>query len=200
VLLCVPAPAMADAVAALRGLVHGSTVLADICSVKVRPLREMMNGYDGPVVGTHPLFGPEPAEGQPLRVAVTPGGGEGGAADRVEEWLSRIGFTPFRTTAKEHDQALALIQGLNFVTQLAYLATAADHPEIREFLTPSFQRRLDSARKMVIEDGEMFKAIFEANPFSQEAVRGFRSHLNLAAGGDVDLLLDKAGWWWRSSE
>jgi prephenate dehydrogenase len=166
----------------------------------------MLRGFAGAVVGTHPLFGPEPAAGQPLRVAVTPGRPDGGApgsadaAASMDEWLFRLGFEPFRTTAAEHDRALALIQGLNFVTQLAYLATAADHPEIREFVTPSFTRRLESARKMVSEDGEMFKAIFEANPFSQEAVRGFRSHLNLAAGGDVDLLLDKAGWWWRSSE
>jgi prephenate dehydrogenase len=50
---------------------------------------------------------------------------------------------------------------------------------------------------MLIQDKEMFCAMFEANPHAQEAVRAFRGMLNLAAGGDVDLLAERARWWWR---
>ena len=45
-------------------------ILCDVCSVKVNPLAQMLEAYDGPVVGTHPLFGPEPKPEDPLRVAV----------------------------------------------------------------------------------------------------------------------------------
>jgi prephenate dehydrogenase len=40
--------------------------------------------------------------------------------------------------------------------------------------------------------------MFEANPYSQDAVRHFRRFLNLAAAGDMDLLQDMAAWWWRA--
>lgn len=69
--------------------------------------------------------------------------------------------------------------------------------EVEKFLTPSFYRRLDAARKMLTEDSELFQNILEENPYSLEVIRHFRSFLNLAAAGELDLLQDKANWWWR---
>ena len=111
--------------------------------------------------------------------------------------MTLLGFDPFYTTADTHDAAVAQIQGLNFVTTLAYLATLAQQPEIEDFLTPSFRRRLDAAESLMNRDAEMFTGLFEANPYGQDAVRRFRNFLHVAAGGDVDLLVDHARWWWR---
>jgi prephenate dehydrogenase len=69
---------------------------------------------------------------------------------------------------------------------------------IDKFLTPSFQRRLDSAHKMLTEDTDLFETISESNPHLQETVRQFTSFLNIAAGGDLDLLAEHARWWWRN--
>ena len=51
---------------------------------------------------------------------------------------------------------------------------------------------------MLTKDAELFEGLFEANPFAQDAVRQYRSMLNIAAGGDVSVLVDRALWWWRS--
>ncbi len=51
---------------------------------------------------------------------------------------------------------------------------------------------------MITEDASLFTTMFEANPHSLEAVRMFRSYLNVAAGGDLELLSQKALWWWRT--
>lgn len=198
VLLAVPIQAMAEVLEALTPHLSPNQILADLCSVKVGPLERMLGAWSGPVVGTHPLFGPQPPEGERV-VAVTPGRSDEALA-AVEQWLACIGFTTFRATAHEHDKAMAFIQGLNFVTSTAYLSATAGMPGIERFITPSFRKRLDAACKMLTEDAGLFEAIFEANPYSQEAVRLFRSHLNVAAGGDVCLLAERANWWWRSEK
>jgi prephenate dehydrogenase len=199
VLLAVPAQAVTKVLAELGPLMPRHTILADICSVKVRPLEQMLEAHPGPVVGTHPLFGPKPAENEPARVAVCPGRGEE-AVRLVEELVAALGFTPFRASAHEHDRAMAYVQGLNFVSTVAYLATQAAHEGLSRFLTPSFTRRLDAAKKLILEDAELFKTLFEANPHSLEAVRAYRQYLNVAAGGDLDLLVERAKLWWTPSE
>jgi len=197
VLLAVPAPAMDEVLRLCAPHLSPETILADICSVKVQPLRLMRLHHRGPVVGTHPLFGQEP--GQEGRVALTPGRGDA-ELEMVAALLRKAGFEPFTTTAQDHDRAMAAVQGLNFVTTCAYLSSLAGDEKIRDFLTPSFVRRLDAARKMFTEDRTLFADLFEANPYSQDAVRLFRSHLNIAAGGDIDMLAQRAGWWWREQQ
>jgi prephenate dehydrogenase len=197
VLLAVPAEAVPEVADLAAGHMEGEQIMADICSVKVHPLQAMLKAWTGPVVGTHPLFGPEPAEDED-KVALVEGRGR--RTGDVREWLESLGFQPFETGAEEHDRAVAMVQGLNFVTTVSYLATLSHRPEIQDFVTPSFRRRLEAARKMLLSDSELFAGLFESNPHAQDAVRAFRSMLNLAAGGDVDLLADRARWWWRGED
>ncbi len=195
VLLAVPAAAVAEVARLCAAAMGPEQIMADICSVKVRPLAEMLAAHSGPVVGTHPLFGPDPAP-DATRVAVVPGRGEA-AARAVADLMARLGFTPFAATAEEHDRAVADIQGLNFITSVAYLATLAHRPELAAFITPSFRRRLDAARKMLTEDSALFAGLMDANPYTQDSVRAYRAMLNIAAGGDIELLCERADWWWH---
>lgn len=199
VLLAVPIAVFEPVVAAVVPHLGPEQILADLCSVKVKPLEQMLAAHAGPVVGTHPLFGPLPPPEQAgqLRVAVCPGRDQASAA-AVALWLADLDLVPFTVSAEEHDQAMAYIQGLNFVTSACYFAATAGQPGVERFLTPSYRRRMAAAEKMLTEDASMFEAIFEANPYSQEAVRVFRSFLNLAAGGDVNLLIDRASGWWKT--
>lgn len=197
-LLCVPAAVMGAVIARITPYLHPDAVLADITSVKMRPMEEMEKAWPGPVVGTHPLFGPRPLPDMELPVTITPGNH---AAERdivlVEEMFLRMGCRPFRSTAALHDEAMAAIQGLNFISSVAYFATFAGREDLLPFITPSFRRRQESARKLLTEDAELFEGLVEANPFSQEAVRRFRRFLSLAAAGDISLLAERAKWWWR---
>lgn len=197
VVLCIPAGALPETLHKLVPHLDGSQILMDITSVKLRPLEQMEAAYAGPVVGTHPLFGPKPQESD-LRVCVTPGRrAEEAHVALVEQLFRDMGCATFRSTAEEHDRAAAAIQGLNFITSAAYFATLANREELLPYLTPSFRRRLEASRKMLTEDAALFEWLFEANPLSQEAVRRYRSFLNVAAGGDINVLVEQAGWWWE---
>lgn len=117
--------------------------------------------------------------------------------DLTEGFFTALGCRTFQTTAEKHDQAMARIQNMNFITNLAYFALLAGQEDLLPFLTPSFRRRRNAARKMLTEDAQLFAGLFEANPHSHEAVRQYRQMLNLAAAGDIDLLCRRAQWWWR---
>lgn len=197
-LISVPVTATRAVAERLAPFMPQGCILCDVCSVKVNPLAQMLAAYAGPVVGTHPLFGPVIPEGFDPRVAIAPGRGDH-APEAVADVFARAGFSPFASTAEEHDRAMAVVQGLNFITTTAYLAAARQTPGIEKFRTPSFERRLEAARKMLTQDRELFQLISEDNPFLQETVRQFTAYLDLAAGGDLDLLSARASWWWRDT-
>ncbi|MDR2574785.1 MAG: prephenate dehydrogenase [Desulfovibrio sp.] len=197
-ILCVPAAVFEETVRSVCPYLPPKAVLCDITSVKEIPLLQMEKHWSGPVVGTHPLFGPAPLEAEDKTVAIVPGrGAKTEHLALVREFFLAIGCHVFETTAREHDQAVARIQGMNFITTLAYFALLADKDEILPFITPSFRRRMEAARKMLTEDAELFTGIFNANPHSLEAIRQYRQILNLAASGDVELLCERAKRWWR---
>ncbi|WP_147822545.1 prephenate dehydrogenase/arogenate dehydrogenase family protein [Salidesulfovibrio onnuriiensis] len=198
-LLCVPVTAMDHVLDLTVPHLRKDAVLADVGSVKELPLRAMLRACKGPVVGTHPLFGPVIPEGFTPRVAVVPGReSDTEAANRVARLFDAAGFHSFLTTAGEHDKAVAFIQGLNFTTTAAFLAAAGRVEGIENYVTPSFNRRLDAARKMLTTDSELFGTISDANPYLQETARQFMSLFSLAAGGELDLLASLAQWWWRN--
>ncbi|WP_419785222.1 prephenate dehydrogenase/arogenate dehydrogenase family protein [Pseudodesulfovibrio sp.] len=198
-LLCVPVTAMDAVLDKVTPLISDRTILCDVGSVKMLPMKAMRRRHDGPVVGTHPLFGPVIPENFTPKVALAAGRpADRSAAVRVASLFEACGYACFETTAEEHDRAMAIIQGLNFTSTVAFLAAARDVEHIENFVTPSFMRRLESARKMLTMDSELFEIISEANPFLQETNRKFLSYLSLAAGGDLDLLADRAQWWWHN--
>ena len=199
-ILSVPAQAMPDALAQLVPFIPQGAIVADVGSVKTYPIETMTRLYPGPVVGTHPLFGPIPPQDETPRVAICPGRpGDESAAQAIEHYFTQLGFAPFRTTAAEHDRAMAYIQGLNFVTTVAYLATGSPD-DLTPYLTPSFKRRLAAAKKLIREDSKLFRLIYEANPHSLELVRLYRNYLNVAAGGDLEVLVERAKTWWTDDE
>ncbi len=198
VLLCVPAHAMKDVLIHMTPHMPKECILADITSVKVQALATMQKYWQGAVVGTHPLFGNKPQRGSDLGVTIVPA--QGTAEEHVlfvENIFTALGCRVFRSTAEQHDKAMAAIQNLNFITSLAYFAALAQDENLLPFLTPSFKRRQDAAHKLLTEDAALFAGLYEANPYSQQLVRRYGTFLNIAAGGDTDLLINRAAWWWE---
>ncbi len=196
VLCCVPAAVMEAVVTACVPHMRPDAVLADIVSVKVQPLEVMERLWSGPCVGTHPLFGPAPAEDLDLRVCITAGRrAQEGHTAMVERLFAGMGAHCFRSSPEEHDRAVSVIQSMNFISSLAYFAMLADHEELTPYMTPSFLRRQEAARKLLTEDGELFTWLFDANPYAHESVRAYRNLLNVAAAGDIELLLGRARRW-----
>lgn len=192
VVLSVPVAALDSVLSLLQPHLRAHTILTDITSVKMLPMALMQKYHSGPIVGTHPLFGPS-LQPDSLRVCLVPGENTPEPAlIAVEAIYTAMGCTTFRSTAQAHDRAMAAIQSLNFITSVAYFAMLAQHTEYTPFLTPSFERRKEAARKLLTEDAPLFTGFQESNPMATETVREYRNYLNLAAGGDVDILVQLA--------
>ena len=197
VALCVPAVVLPGLLGDLAPLLAPGQLLFDITSVKMLPMEQMQAAHQGPVVGTHPLFGPNPAP-EDLTVAVTPGLRAEEEHIRLVEGLYTVfGCRVFRTTAREHDRGAAFVQGLNFISSAAYLASLAQREDVLPFLTPSFRRRLEGARKLLSEDGNMFQGFTTANPMTKDAIHTFRLFLDLVEGGGLPDVLRRARWWYE---
>lgn len=201
IILAVPAMAFEEVVLKLKPHLPQGVILADITSVKESPMRIMEKFWSGPVIGTHPLFGPNTDANQDLPVAIVRGkNADENHLQKVTGFFNMIGFRTFETDASTHDKAMAKIQNMNFITNLAYFALLAGQKDLKPFLTPSFERRKLAASKMLTEDAEMFSGLFETNPHSQEVVRQYRKMLNIAASGDIELLCKRAQWWWPQNQ
>ena len=115
VLFAVPIRSLERALFDSRDALGPDTVVADVCSVKMIPCELLSRALPGrPVVGTHPLFGPDSAPvscaGQRAAICALPGGER--AAACVEEVYRRLGLNIVRCTPDEHDAQVARSQFL----------------------------------------------------------------------------------------
>ena len=216
VIMSVPIDKLEAALQSVAPHLAPKCLLGDVSSVKTLPMQLMEKYHQGPVVGAHPLFGPESAsetgagvsdpvtgtenrflqqefKGSELQVALVPGRGEPEALALMAELFRLAGCASFATSAEEHDRAIATIQSLNFLSNLAYFATAADLPDLEKYITPSFRRRLFASRTMLQEDAELFINIARHTPQLREALQAYTRTLEEAVNLNGKALGDLLG-------
>ena len=196
VVISVPVTALCEVAARIAPHMRHGQLLVDVTSVKMRPMQWMEECYAGPVIGAHPLFGPNPAR-EFMRVPLVRGlrSSEENAA-QAETLFTSIGCAVFWTTAREHDEGVALAQSLNFTVSAAFFATLAANPQARPFLTPSFTRHLEAARKHLTQDTAMFCEFTSENPMYQDVLCRYRETLDRAVSGGLAGMAEDAAVWY----
>ncbi len=196
VVVCVPVLAFEEALRVLGPCLSPEQVLVDVTSVKIIPMAQMHAVHQGPIVGTHPLFGPA-ATPVDLVVPITPNtvATEAQIAE-VEALFACFGCRCFRTTPDDHDLGVAFAQALNFASNAVYFATVADKEEILPFITPSFRRRIDAGRKQMTDDANMFLGFIAANPRMKDVLASFRETLDKVDSGQMEDVVRKAQHWY----
>lgn len=112
-------------------------ILVDLASVKNGPLQAMLAAHDGPVLGLHPMFGPD--SGSLAKQVVVWCDGRKPEAyqwflEQIQVWGARL----HRISAVEHDQNMAFIQALRHFATFAY----GLHPQKKMFSLSNFWRSL----------------------------------------------------------
>lgn len=212
-LISVPLSRFESVITAVAPYLSSNTILSDVSSVKTIPMELMQKHHTGPVVGTHPLFGPlsfrpaapglpAPAEdnraeqflkaefhGLGSQVALTPAPNcPPHALETICALFRLAGCNTFTASAAEHDRAIAVIQSLNFLSNLAYFAVASEIPDLEKYITPSFARRLLSGRSMLQEDAGLFTNIARHTPDLQRTVQSYVRILEKAGRLDDETL------------
>ena len=94
-------------------------LLCDITSVKQMPLDAMLSAHAGPVVGLHPMFGPD-VKSLVKQVIVVCHGRESSRCDWLLRQLEAWGGLLREESPAAHDQSMQMIQAMRHFTTIAY--------------------------------------------------------------------------------
>jgi chorismate mutase/prephenate dehydrogenase len=177
VVISVPIQITTEVIAELAPHVREEALLMDVTSVKQAPMAAMLQHGKASVVGTHPMFGPGVHTLQGQRFVVCPGRGDAWCA-WLEQMLDARGLVVTRTTAAEHDRAMALVQVLtHFQTQvLGWTLARCGVPleQSRRFTSPAYLMELYVAARHFAQDAELYGPIEMLNPDTHAVTAAFQ--------------------------
>jgi prephenate dehydrogenase len=174
ILFAVPAQNFESACQMVLPHINKKTLIADVSSVKIRPLETLKNYFpENEILGTHPIFGPQSGKhgllNLPLvltNVSWTPE-----HYLQVKSFLSHeLGLHIIEKTPEEHDREMAQVQGLAH-----FIGRALSELRVTEYETSTMSyRHLLELRDLLQEDSwELFKTIENENPYASEVRRNF---------------------------
>lgn len=188
VLVSVPINLTVDVVAKLNSLPE-DCILADITSIKHKPLDAMMQAHKGPVVGLHPMFGPD-APGMIKQVVVVCHGRGASHYSWLLGQMQTWGATLFEVTAQEHDKAMAFIQVMRHFNTFVYGAhLAGENPNLNlltQLSSPIYRLELAMVGRLFAQSGQLYADIIFNNPENFLLLKRFHQRF-----GEALSILDK---------
>lgn len=166
VLIAVPVIATVDVIAELPVL-PPSCVLADVTSIKEKPLAAMMAKHSGPVLGLHPMFGPQQVTLAKQLMVACHGRDEENyqwLLQSIERWGAQIKFID----AAEHDQAMSFVQVLRHLSTFVYGAHLAqeqvDVQQLLDLSSPIYRLELMMVGRLFAQDANLYADIILSEP------------------------------------
>ncbi|AXR05934.1 bifunctional chorismate mutase/prephenate dehydrogenase [Salinimonas sediminis] len=180
-------------------------ILADITSVKQRPLQAMLDVHPGPVVGLHPMFGPD-APGMIKQVVVVCDGRQRDAYAWLVEQMTTWGATIHRSDAGEHDEAMAFIQVMRHFNTFVYgehlRGEDPDLEQLTAFSSPIYRLELAMVGRLFAQAPALYADIIFNNPDNYALLRRFHERfghaLSLLEAGNKQAFMaqfSKVGEW-----
>ena len=155
----------------------------DTCSVKVYPTRMMLDGAppETPVVGTHPMFGPDSAadglSGLPLVFCPVRCPAELAARWRV--FFESAGLHVLEMSPDEHDREAAFTQG---ITHFIGRVLAGMNLKPSEMATVGYRKVLEVVEQTCNDPYTLFEDLQRLNPHTSEMRVQLRSSFERVMG------------------
>ncbi len=118
-IISVPIDKTNDVIKQVASLIRKDCILSDLTSIKGEPLQTMLKYHSGPVVGLHPMFGPDTVSFV-KQVVVVVNGREDDKCAFIAKQMRLFGAHVVNCSADEHDNAMRVIQALRHFTTIAY--------------------------------------------------------------------------------
>jgi len=165
-------------------------ILADLTSIKGEPVNAMLAAHPGPVVGLHPMFGPD-VDSLAKQVVVVC---HGRMSDEYQWLLEQIkiwGARLVEADADKHDKAMQLVQAMrhfsSFVYGLNLYKEDADIGTLLQFSSPIYRLELAMVGRLFAQSPELYADIIFAQKDSMNAIGDYLDNYSQA------LLLLKTG-------
>ncbi|KAA8666910.1 bifunctional chorismate mutase/prephenate dehydrogenase [Vibrio gigantis] len=169
---------LTEGVIAKLGNLPSDCILCDLTSIKSKPLQAMMNMHQGPVVGLHPMFGPDvPSLAKQVIVY-----SDGRGSENYQWLLNQFGIwgaSLCQMDAAEHDHGMTLIQALRHFTSFAYgLHLSKENPNIDQLLklsSPIYRLEIAMVGRLFAQDPNLYGDIILSSDENIEMIRRFHS-------------------------
>jgi len=165
VIVAVPIRLTAMVIGKLKTLPQ-DCILADVTSIKESPLHEMMSVHDGPVVGLHPMFGPDVA-GLIKQTIIACDGRFPEKYNWLLQQFKVWGAKIYPVEAHEHDKAMAMVQVMRHFSTIAYgyhlMAEGADISQLVDMSSPIYRLELVMVGRLFAQDPILYSDIIFAN-------------------------------------
>lgn len=141
-------------------------ILADITSVKESPLYEMMKVHTGPVLGLHPMFGPD-VTGLVKQTIIACEGRLPLQYHWLLEQFQVWGAKVYPVEAHAHDQAMSMVQVMRHFSTIAYgyhlMTEGADIAQLVEMSSPIYRLELIMVGRLFAQNPVLYSDIIFAN-------------------------------------
>jgi len=166
-LISVPIDSTEAVIRRISDYLPSGCVLADVTSIKTRPMNAMMDSYKGPVVGLHPLFGPTTSS-MDKQIIVTIPGRDPDACKWLNDQLAAWGAVVMQSDPEEHDEIMGVVQALRhfatFVFGRFLFMRKADIFRTLEFSSPIYRLELGMVGRLFAQDPVLYSEIIFASP------------------------------------
>jgi len=165
VIVAVPIRHTIDVIKKLTKL-PSDCILADITSVKSSPLKAMLNVHKGPVVGLHPMFGPD-ITGLLKQTIITC---DGRGAEKYHWLLAQFrvwGAKIYPVQASDHDSAMSMVQVMRHFSTIAYgshlMNESVDLSQLVDMSSPIYRLELMMVGRLFAQNPVLYTDIIFAN-------------------------------------
>jgi len=151
-------------------------ILADLTSIKESPLFEMKKVHAGPVVGLHPMFGPD-VTGLIKQTIISCEGRNPEQYQWLIEQFEVWGAKIYPVQAHEHDQAMSMVQVMRHFSTIAYgyhlMSEGADIENLVAMSSPIYRLELVMVGRLFAQDPTLYADIIFANKDNVSMMKRF---------------------------
>ncbi|MFT2092644.1 bifunctional chorismate mutase/prephenate dehydrogenase [Paraglaciecola sp. 2405UD69-4] len=182
VLVAVPIKLTESIISRLTNLPK-NCVLADVTSTKQKPLAAMIKAHQGPVVGLHPMFGPD-VPSLVKQVVVVCHGREPEQYDWLLQQIRNWGGVLQQCEAKEHDDAMVFIQVMRHFCSFVFGShLAGEDPDLQQLISlssPIYRLELGMVGRLFAQAPALYADIIFDNKDSVAMLTEFSVKFNQA--------------------
>lgn len=197
VLVSVPIHATVEVIRRLPELPE-DCLLVDLTSTKVEPMAAMLHAHPGPVLGLHPMFGPDVDNLAKQVVAYVPGRIPEASTwllEQIRLWGARL----HEVSAQDHDHAMGLIQAqrhfATFADGLHLIREDRSLDELLALSSPIYRLELIMIGRLFGQSPELYADIIMASPENLALIERYHDRfaeaLEILRAGDRETFIDR---------
>ena len=179
VIITVPIHVTESVITLLQGKLSEKTLLADFTSNKTKPIKAMLESHSGPVIGLHPMHGPDVENLSKQLMVVCPGRDSEKAQwfiKQCELWGMRI----IHAEQEKHDHVMHLVQGLRHFVALLHGSFMKEYDlkpaDMVDYSSPIYRAELMMTGRIFAQSAELYADIVFANEERRELLLNFFEH------------------------